>query len=75
MGCCGVPLILRQLVEIRVDTEKFDLTQWTQEAEFAGWDNLPENGLWYLVEDIAATHETRGLRMEIIPGDPFVSES
>jgi hypothetical protein len=69
-------VILRQLVEIRVDTEKFDLTQWQEEAAGAGWADEPSNGIWFLAEDIISQHDDpRGLTFEILPNDPYVGES
>jgi hypothetical protein len=68
-------MILRQLIEIRVDTEKFDLVPYSEEAVSAGWADDPANGIWYLAESIAGEHEERGLSFEIVPNDPYVGES
>lgn len=68
-------MILRQLIELRVDTERYDLGGATAEAVLNGWADDPSNGIWYLAEEIAGEHRAPGLTFEIIPGDPYVGES
>jgi hypothetical protein len=59
----GEPIKL--LIELAVDPDKFDLSQYIDEAEGAGWAREAENGVWYLAEEIISEHVTRGCNLTI----------
>jgi hypothetical protein len=55
------------LIEIKVDTEKFDVSSYTHQAVLDGWGNDPENGVWYLAQEIADSYSAPGCQLEVLP--------
>ena len=62
---CAMGEPIKLLIELAVDPDKFDLSQYIDEAEGAGWAREAENGVWYLAEEIISEHVTRGCNLTI----------
>lgn len=58
---------LKILIEMTVNPDRYDLSQYVDQAEGDGWAREDENGAWYLAEEIISEHATAGLGFEIIP--------
>jgi hypothetical protein len=54
-------------MELKVDPDRFDLADYTAAAVADGWGDLPENGAWYLAEEIASEWTSAGCTLEVVP--------
>lgn len=60
---------IKLLLELTVDPDRFDLTDYLNMAEDAGWGRDVENGIIYLAEDmlIAETNGVNGVTLDWLP--------
>jgi hypothetical protein len=58
------------LIELKVDTDRFpELNEYTTRAVDDGWGNDPENGVWYLAQEICDENSRplNGVHLEVLP--------
>ena len=65
----------RQLIELYIDDERFDLTPYLDKAEAQGWERSPDNAVFYLAEEVVLDRIEPGLDYQIIPCDPRASDA
>jgi hypothetical protein len=61
---------IRLLIELTIAPEKWEDLNWYKAlAVQDGWADDPENGVWYLAEEICNEHSRplSGVKLEIVP--------
>ena len=58
--------MIEVLISLKVNPAVYDISSYTSAAVEDGWEDEPENGVWYLAQHIADTFDTYGCRLEVV---------